>query len=68
MSTSIQIPKKVLKEIFEAGRKFAVAENALEDILLAANPQFIKKMRGLRSMHQEGHLGDWDRLKTKYGL
>lgn len=68
MSTSIQIPKKVIKEIFEAGRRFAVAEDALEDILLATNPQFIKKMCELRRVHQEGHMGSWDRLKTKHGL
>ncbi len=68
MSTSLQIPKKVVQELFEAGRRFAAAEDALEDVLLVTDPQFIKKMRGLRSVHKKGHVGDWSRLKTKHGL
>ena len=67
MST-ISVPKKIVKEIFEAGKKFAAAEDALEDILLTADPQFIKKMRGLRSAHRNGRTGEWNKLKTKHGL
>ena len=67
MST-ISIPKKIVKEIFEAGEKFAAAENALEDIIFVANPQFIKKMRALRSAHRNGRMGDWSKIKTKYDL
>ena len=67
MST-ISIPKKIIKEIFEAGKKFAAAENALEDILFAANPQFIKKMRTLRDAHRSGQVSDCNKLKTKHGL
>ena len=67
MST-ISLPKKIVREIFEAGRRFAVAQDALEDALLAANPQFIKKMRGLRAAHREGNAGKWDNLKAQHGL
>ena len=67
MST-ISIPKKIVKDIFEAGEKFAAAEDALEDIIFAANPQFIKKMRALRAAHRNSRTGDWGKLKKKYGL
>ena len=66
--TTISIPKKIVKDIFEAGKKFAAAEDALEDILFAANPRFIKKMRILRSAHRNGRTGDWNQLKIKHGL
>ena len=66
--TTISIPKKVVKDIFEAGKKFAAAEDALEDILFAADSQFIKKMRALRIAHRNGRTDDWKKLKTKYGL
>ena len=66
--SNISLPKKIVKEIFEAGRRFAVAQDALEDVLLAGNPQFIKKMRGLRAAHREGSVGEWDKLKAPHGL
>lgn len=55
MST-ITLPKKIVKEIFEAGRRFAAAEDALEDALLARDPRFLKKMRMLRK-EKAGELG-----------
>ena len=66
--TTITIPKKVVREMVEAGRRFVAAQDALEDILLAANPQFIKKMRGLRDVHRQGKTKDWKKLKARYGL
>ncbi len=68
MANTIQIPKPVLYELLEAGRKLNAAEDALEDFLLTSNKYFIKKMQRLRTGHKAGKLGDWEKLKTKYGL
>ena len=66
--SNISLPKKIVKEIFEAGRRFTIAQDALEDVLLTGNPQFIKKMRGLRAAHREGSAGDWAKLKARHDL
>ncbi|KKS39015.1 MAG: hypothetical protein UV01_C0001G0091 [Parcubacteria group bacterium GW2011_GWA2_42_14] len=66
--TTIQIPKHIFEDIIEAGRKFSVAEDELEDFLLATNQDFLKKMRRLRVAHNSGRLGNWQKLKAKYGL
>lgn len=66
--SNISLPKKLVKEIFEAGRRFATAEGELEDVLLAADPRFIKKMRGLRDSHLEREVGDWQKLKARHGV
>ena len=68
MPAMIQIPKKNLEEILEAGRRFAVAEDALEDAMLASNTTFIKHMRRLRTTHLHGKTGSWRALKTKHGV
>ncbi|MBI2639663.1 MAG: hypothetical protein HYW90_02105 [Candidatus Sungbacteria bacterium] len=68
MANTVQIPKPVLSEFLEAGRRFNAAEDALENFLLAADKDFIKKMRDLRNLHKAGKLSDWSKLKTKYGL
>ena len=66
-TNTIEIPKPIIKEFFEAGRKFSAAEEALEDFLLSSDKSFIKKMRYLRKGHKAGKLGDWEKLKMKYG-
>lgn len=68
MPNTIQIPTHVLRGLIEAGEKFNAAEDALEDFLLVTNGGFIKKMRQLRAAHKAGRLGDWQKLKTRYGL
>ena len=68
MANTIQIPKPVLQRLLEAGRRFNAAGDALEDFLLITNKGFIKKMRHLRAAHKAGRLGDWEKLKVKYGL
>lgn len=67
MST-ISLPKKIVKEIFEAGRRFAAVEDALEDVLLAHDPRFLNKMRRLRKTHLERDVSDWDKLKARHGV
>ena len=67
MST-ISLPKKIVKELFEAGRRFAAAEDALEDALLTQDPGFLKKMRTLRSIHRKDGGSDWNSLKARHGL
>ena len=64
----VQIPRKVLRDVVEAGRHFREAEDALEDFLLATDAPFLKKMRHLRLQHRRGWLGDWQKLKARYGL
>lgn len=64
----VSIPKKTLEEILEAGWRFAAAEETLEDVLLAADPAFLKKMRRLRGEHRRGRIGNWNALKIKHGL
>lgn len=68
MPNTIKVPKPILQEFFEAGRKFNAAEEALEDFLLSSDKSFIEKMRRLRNAHKAGRLGDWKKLKMKYGL
>lgn len=68
MRDTIQIPKNLFEEILDTGRRFNKIEGELEDFLLVTNPAFIKKMRGLRNEHKEGKAGDWQKLKTRYGL
>jgi len=64
----VQIPRKVLKDVMEAGQRFRDAEDTLEDFLFSTNAAFIRKMRRLRVLHRRGELGDWQKLKAKYGL
>ena len=66
--TTITLPKKAVRDIFEASKRFATAQDALEDALLAYDPTFLKKMRGLRDAHQEQRFSDWSALKDKHGL
>ena len=68
MQNTIQVPKYVIRELLEVGRKFQTAEDALEDFFLTTDKSFIKRMRRLRTTHKTGGLGDWQKLKTKYGL
>lgn len=65
---AIPVPKKMLQEIVEAGQRFREAEDALEDFLLATDAVFLKRMRSFRVRHRRGALGDWRRLKARYGL
>ena len=67
-TATITIPKKAFEDVLAAGRRFAAAESALEDALLASEPAFIKKMRRLRAEHLRGAIGQWQSLKTKHGL
>ncbi|MBI3442974.1 MAG: hypothetical protein HY007_04355 [Candidatus Sungbacteria bacterium] len=57
-----------MKEIFEAGRRFAAAEDALEDALLVHDPRFLKKMRMLRNAHVGHERDDWNALKARHGI
>lgn len=68
MTTAIQVPKKALEDILEAGRRFAAAEDALEDALLTSDPAFLKRMRHLRVAHLHGRVGSWRALKLKHGV
>lgn len=68
MANTIQIPKLVLYKFLEAGKRFYAAEDELEDFLLTTDKSFIKKMGRLRASHKVGRLGNWEKLKTKYGL
>ena len=43
MANVVQIPKPILRELLEAGRKINIAQDALEDFLLTSNKDFIKK-------------------------
>ena len=52
----------------EPNYKALFDRHALENALLARNPQFLKKMRGLRNTHLERDVGDWDKLKARHGL
>ena len=65
---TVVLPKKIVKEVFEAGRRFAAAEDALEDVLLTTDPIFLKKMRGLRNTHLKRGVGDWGKLKARHGV
>ena len=67
-SETITIPKKALEEVFTAGRRLLVAEDALENAVLASSPEFVKKMRRLRREHLRGKTGAWHSLKARYGL
>ena len=67
-TTRIAIPKKALADVLAAGRRFVVAEDALEDAVLASEPAFIRKIRRLRAEHIRGATGQWQLLKTKHGL
>ena len=64
----IQIPRKVLTDVMEAGQRFRDAEDTLEDFLFSTNAAFVRKMRRLRVLHRRGRLGSWEKLKAKYGL
>jgi len=64
----VQIPREVLQDVVAAGRRFREAEDVLEDFLLATDAAFLKKMRRLRVRHRRGALGDWRKLKSRYGL
>lgn len=61
MPATITIPKKAFEEILAAGRRFAEAEDALEDALFASVPAFIRKMRRLRVEHLRGNPASLDK-------
>ena len=68
MENTIQVPKLVLRELFEACKRFNAAEDVLEDFLLTSDKNFINKMRRLRAAHKAGSLRNWQELKAKHGL
>jgi hypothetical protein len=54
MEQSISIPVSVLRKLESAARAAEVAQDALEDFLLARDPRFLRRMRAARTSHRAG--------------
>lgn len=54
MQRTVSIPVSVLRKLQTAARAAAEAHDALEDFLLANDPQFLRRMRAARASHRAG--------------
>ncbi len=54
MQKTIDVPLSLVEKISKAAKAFEELENEMEDVLLAKDPRFLKKMRRARKDHLAG--------------
>ena len=54
MKATVEIPVRLLHRLVEVERSLASLSDELEDLILARDPAFLKKMRSARHAHRFG--------------
>ena len=66
--STVTLPKRVFRDLVEAGAAFERAQSELEDYILAHSKVFVAKMRRARKEHGEEKFATWVKIKSKYGI
>lgn len=63
---TVNLPRKSVRQLFEAMSIFELAQDEIEDFLIVRNKLIINKIKKARKEHLNGKLKDFSILAKKY--